>query len=99
MAHTAEELDVVALEAHAGPAPEPEPAARQLVADLLHRDGEARGQAFDHHGECGAVGLTGRQESQHPEPPWTTQDSGTPVRRPGPSPRRRPAPVLTRGTR
>ena len=35
MAHPAEELDVVALEAHAGAAAEPEAAAGQLGADLV----------------------------------------------------------------
>ena len=67
VAHAAEELDVVALEAHAGAAAEPEAAAGELVADLLDGDGQARGQALDHHRERGAVGLTGGQVAQHPD--------------------------------
>jgi hypothetical protein len=55
VADAAEELDVVALEAHAGTAAEPEAAPRQLVADLLDGDGQARGQALDDHREGGAV--------------------------------------------
>ena len=65
MADAAEELDVVALEAHAGAAAEPEAAAGELVADLLDGDGQARGQTLDHHREGGAVGLTGGQVTQH----------------------------------
>ena len=48
-----------------GPATEPEPAPRELVADLLHRDGQAGGKPLDHHREGGAVGLTGGQVAQH----------------------------------
>ena len=65
VADAAEELDVVALEAHAGTAAEPEAAAGELVADLLDGDGQARGQTLDHHREGGAVGLTGGQVTQH----------------------------------
>ena len=65
MAHPAEELDVVALEAHAGTAAEAEATAGELVADLVDGDGQARRQALDHHREGGAVGLTGGQVTQH----------------------------------
>src|SRR5207244_3979573 len=65
VADAAEELDVVALEAHAGTATEAEPPTGQLVADLLHGDGQARGQALDHHRERGTVGLTSGQVTQH----------------------------------
>ena len=65
VAHAAEELDVVALEAHARTAAESEAAAGELVADLLDGDGQARGQTLDHHREGGAVGLTGGQVTQH----------------------------------
>ena len=61
----AEELDVVALEAHARAAAEPQAATGELVADLVDGDGQARGQTLDHHREGGAVGLTGGQVTQH----------------------------------
>ena len=43
MADPAEDLDVVALEAHARPAPEAQPAPGQLVAQLLDGDGSPAG--------------------------------------------------------
>ena len=86
MADAAEELDVVALEAHAGAAAEAEAAAGELVADLLDGDGQARGQPLDHHREGGAVGLTGGQVTQHADDltrraragKGTVQDTGAP---------------------
>ena len=82
VADAAEELDVVALEAHAGATAEPEAAAGELVADLLDGDGQARGQPLDHHREGGAVGLTGGQVTQHADDlsirlrKGTVQDTG-----------------------
>ena len=64
MADAAEELDVVALEPHAGAAAEAEPAAGELVADLLDGDGQARGETLDDHRQGGAVRLTGGQVTQ-----------------------------------
>ena len=61
----AEELDVVPLEAHAGPAPEPEPAAGQLGRDVVDRDRQPGRQALDDHDEGRAVGLPRGQEAQH----------------------------------
>ena len=60
-----EDLDVVALEAHPRPAAEAQPAAGQLVAQLLDGDGKTRRKPFDHHGERGAVRLAGGQVTQH----------------------------------
>ena len=61
----AEDLDVVALEAHPRPAAEPQPAPGQLVAELLDGDRKTRGEPFDHHGERGAVRFAGGQVAQH----------------------------------
>jgi hypothetical protein len=47
VADAGEELDVVALEPHARAAPVAEPAAGQLVGDLLDRDRQPGGQALD----------------------------------------------------
>ena len=65
MAHAAEELDVVALEAHARAPAEAEPAPGQLDRDVVDQDREPGGEALDDHGERGAVGLTGGQVAQH----------------------------------
>ncbi len=65
MADAAEELDVVLLEAHAGAAPEAEPAPGQLGGDVVDRDGQSGGEPLDDHGERGAVGLAGGQVAQH----------------------------------
>jgi len=55
VADTTQDLDVVALEAHAGPTTEPESPAGQLVGDVLDEDGETGGETLDDHGERGAV--------------------------------------------
>ena len=65
VAHAGEELDVVALEAHAGAAPVAEPAAGQLVGDLLDRDRQQGGETLDDDDEGLAVGLAGGQIAQH----------------------------------
>ena len=65
MAHPAEELDVVALEAHAGAAAEAEAAAGELGADLVDGDGEAGREPFDHDHQGRAVRLPGSQVAQH----------------------------------
>ena len=65
MADPTEDLDVVTLEAHPRPAAEAEAAPGQLVAQLLDGDGEAGRKPFDHHGERGAVRLTGSEVTQH----------------------------------
>ena len=65
VADAAQELDVVALEAHAGAAPEAEAAAGELVTDLVDGDRQARGEPLDDHRQRGAVGLTGGQVTQH----------------------------------
>ena len=61
----AEQLDVVPLELHPRPPTKAEPTAGQLGADLLHGHGNARGQAFDHDHERGAVRLPCSQVAQH----------------------------------
>ena len=65
MPDPAEQLDVVPLELHPRATAEAEPTAGQLGADLLHGHGNARGQAFDHDHQGGAVRLPGSQVAQH----------------------------------
>ena len=55
VADAAEDLDVVALEAHARPAPEAETAPGQLVAELLDGDRETGREAFHDQGQRGTV--------------------------------------------
>ena len=65
VAHPAEELDLVGLEAHAGAAAVAEAAARQLVGDVVDEDRQAGGQALDGDHQRRSVGLARRQEPQH----------------------------------
>ena len=65
MTDSAQELDVVALEAHAGPAAEAEAAAGELVTDLVDGDLEAGRQPLHDHGESRAVRFAGGQVAQH----------------------------------
>ena len=65
MAHAAEELDVVALEAHPRAAAEAEAAAGELGADLVDGDREAGREPLDHDHQGGAVRLPGGQVAQH----------------------------------
>ena len=65
VADPAEELDPVLLEAHAGPAAEPETAAGQLGGDVLDGDGQARGEAFHDDDERRTVRLPRGQEAKH----------------------------------
>ena len=65
MAHTAEELHVVALEPHARAPAEAEPAPGELGRHVVDQDRETGGEPLDDHRERGAVGLTGRQVAQH----------------------------------
>lgn len=65
MAHTAEQLHLVALEALARAAPVAEPAARELLRDVVDRQREPRGEALDDDGDRTPVGLSGGEEAQH----------------------------------
>ena len=65
MAHAAEQLELVLLEPHARTASEAEPSPGELAGDVVDRDGETGGKAFDDDHECGAVRLAGGQEAQH----------------------------------
>ncbi len=65
MAHAAEELDLVGLEPHAGPAAVPEAPARQFGRDVVDQDREPGGQAFDRHHQGGTVRLARSQEAKH----------------------------------
>src|SRR4029079_18934735 len=65
VARAAQQLHVVALEAHPRSAAEPEAATGELVADLADGDGQSLGQALADHRAGGAVGLTGGQVTQH----------------------------------
>ena len=68
VAHTAEELDLVGLEAHARPAAVAEPPAGELGSDVVDEDGETRGQALDDDHEGRAVGFARGQKAQHDVP-------------------------------
>ena len=65
MTDPADQGEPVLLEAHPGPAAEPQPPAGQLGLDLLHGDGQPGGQAFEDDDETLPVGLAGGEEAQH----------------------------------
>ena len=81
VADAAEELDVVALEAHPGAAPEAEAAAGELVTDLVDGDREARGEPLDDHRRARGRGTHRRSGSatRGQPPKGTVQDTGGPV--------------------
>ena len=68
MAHPAEQLDLVGLEAHARSAPVPEPPPGELGCDVVDEDGETRGQTLDDDHQGRAVGFARGQEAQHDVP-------------------------------
>ncbi len=72
VADTAEQGQLVLLEAHPRSPAEPEAAPGQLGLDLLGRDRKPAGQALDHHDEALAMGLAGGQEAQHGAEPSGT---------------------------
>ena len=76
MAHAAEELELVVLEAHARAAAVAEAAARELVGDVVDEDGETGGQALDGDHQGRSVGLARRQEAQHTVPPEAACGTG-----------------------
>ena len=65
VAQPTQELHLVLLELHPGAATVAESAARECVPDVLRGDVDAGGQSLEHRHECGTVGLTGGQPSQH----------------------------------
>ena len=79
MADAAEELDVVALEAHPRAAAEAEAPAGELRADLVDDDGKAGRKPLDHDHQGRAVRLPGSQVAQH-------EDSRVVGTTPGPPP-------------
>ncbi len=75
MTDPAEQLDVVALEAHPRPTAEAQAPAGELGADLVDGDGEAGREPFDHDHQGRAVRFPGSQVAQH-DP---TRVLGTPL--------------------
>ena len=65
MAHAAEELELVVLEAHARAAPVAEPPARELGGDVVDEDRQTRRQTLDGDHQCGTVRLPRGQEAEH----------------------------------
>ena len=65
MADAGEEGDGVLLEAHPGAAAVAQAAAGQLGLHVLHRHGQAGGQALDDDDEALAVALPRGQEADH----------------------------------
>lgn len=88
MAHPAEELEIVPLEAHPGAAAEAQAAAGELGAEGLDRHGEPGGEPLDDDHQGRSVRLPGGQEAQHALVCLSLRD-GTTLRIPAAS--RRPA--------
>lgn len=65
MADSAEQADVVLLEAHARPAAIAKAAASQFGADRLNGDRQAGRKSLDDDDEGGAVGLASGKEAEH----------------------------------
>ena len=65
VADTADQGDLVGLEAHAGAPPVAQPASGQLVGDVGGLDRQAGGQALDDDDQGAAVRLAGSQKAQH----------------------------------
>jgi hypothetical protein len=63
--HAAQELDLVALEGHPGAAAVPQPAAGQLVGDVVGGEPDTGRHRLDDPGQGGAVGLACGQPAQH----------------------------------
>ena len=67
MADAAADDRAVGLDLHAAAAAVAELAARQVAVDVLGRQLEPRGQAFEHGHEAGAVRLAGCREAKRHE--------------------------------
>ncbi len=65
VAHAGQHGDLVALELHPGAAAVAEPAAGQLVGDVVGRDLHSGDHAFDHGHQRAAVGFPGGDPAQH----------------------------------
>ena len=91
MPNPAGDAHSVLLELHPGAATGPQPAAGEVDADLVGRDGHAGRDALDHRGQRGAVRLTSGQPTKHGdslplgqvEP--SRRQTATPPRRYGPN--------------
>jgi hypothetical protein len=66
VAHPAQELDLVGLEAHARAPPEPEPPAGELLVQVGGRDLDPGNHAFEHGHQRGPVRLPSGDPTQHP---------------------------------
>src|SRR5450631_182971 len=81
MTNPAQEVHVVLLERHPGPATEAETAACECRGDVRGRDLDPRGQPLDRRQQSRTMGLTGSQPTQHVKIlPQRTGRTGQPVK-------------------